>query len=57
MMIPLPFSPALFSLILGLLLTVSDVDPVLARSLAQPEGFIGLTFVYSGNEMELCACD
>jgi E3 ubiquitin-protein ligase TRIP12 len=54
MLVPLPFSAAFFRLVRGEFLTVADVDPVLARSLAQPEGLVGLTFVYPGSETELC---
>ncbi|OHS98856.1 hypothetical protein TRFO_01942 [Tritrichomonas foetus] len=45
-LIDINFNPAIFKLIRGKPIDVSDVDPVFARSLERPEGFVGLTFVY-----------
>jgi hypothetical protein len=53
-LVPLPINPAFFSLVIGEKVEVAEVDPVLARSLAQPEGFIGLPFLYPGSDLELC---
>jgi hypothetical protein len=54
MLVPLPFNPAFFRLVLGESIAVADVDPALANALAQPEGLIGLPFTYPGSDLELC---
>jgi hypothetical protein len=49
------FNPAFFRLILGQSVTIEEVDAVLARSLARPDGLDGLPFTYPGiPELELC---
>jgi hypothetical protein len=50
-----PFNPAFFKLILGRAVAIEEVDAVVARSLAQPEGLEGLPFSYPGMpEQKLC---
>ncbi|OHT11784.1 hypothetical protein TRFO_18679 [Tritrichomonas foetus] len=48
--IDIPFNPAFFKLIMGLQVNLSEVDPMLARSLTYKEGLYGLTFVYPGEK-------
>jgi hypothetical protein len=49
-----PFNRAFLKLVIGGSVSVADVDPQLARSLARPEGFVGLPFTYPGiPELEL----
>lgn len=53
-MISLRFHPAFIKLLRGKLITVEEVDSVLANSLSYPEGLIDLPFTYPGfPEIEL----
>jgi E3 ubiquitin-protein ligase TRIP12 len=48
-LVPFPFNPAFFKLILGQPVDAAEVDPMLAQSLANPEGLIGWApFTYPG---------
>jgi hypothetical protein len=49
-----PFNPAFLKMVIGGTVTVAEVDPQLARSLAQPAGLVGQPFTYPGiPELEL----
>jgi hypothetical protein len=48
MILPIPFSPAFFRLILTGAVNIDEVDQGLARALELPEGLIGGDFTYPG---------
>jgi hypothetical protein len=48
MLISLPIAPAFFRRVRGETVRLVDVDPVLAKALAAPEGLIGLPFTCPG---------
>ena len=52
-LVPLPFNPAFFKMVKGEHVSIEEVDPGLARSLASCEGLIGLPFVYPGTDIEM----
>lgn len=51
--ISFPFNIAFFKLIKGEKINIEEVDPQFAITLNNPEGLIGLNFVYPGTEIEL----
>ena len=53
MPIDVPFSNQFFAAIIGLPVTIEEVDPQLANALKNPEGLIGLPFDYPGTEHSL----
>jgi E3 ubiquitin-protein ligase TRIP12 len=52
-LVDLNLNPALFKFLRGHSVDVSEVDPMLAQSLASPAGMIGMPFVYPGLNIEL----
>jgi hypothetical protein len=48
MILPLPINPAFFKLIVEEPVDVAEVDPALAKSLANPSGLVGLFWTYPG---------
>jgi hypothetical protein len=47
-LVDINFNPVLFKFLRGMAVDIGDIDPVVAKSLQQPEGLIGLPFVYPG---------